>query len=258
VINQKNQTLCSVLFGLASALLLASGASAQVPLPIENFGFETGKVSGSPTGHQSVPAPWESSDEIIYEGLYTTSCDTFDNNGAPRGLPPDYGYPDIFPGVVAYEGTRWVGGFANHSGVGSEYFWQDLVVPLVAGETYELSAALHRSDSSYPVSAGFEVLLGMLDDGDPLTDDEDPLEADVWLAGQFDVVPTDVDQWVERSFTFEAPTDAADRQRVFFQPFSTGTAYVAIDAIPEPGSMTLLVCGALGLLAYAWRRQRIA
>ncbi|MCP3885722.1 MAG: PEP-CTERM sorting domain-containing protein, partial [Propionibacteriaceae bacterium] len=30
-----------------------------------------------------------------------------------------------------------------------------------------------------------------------------------------------------------------------------------VAAIPEPSSITLLVCGALGLLVYGWRRRRM-
>jgi len=31
-----------------------------------------------------------------------------------------------------------------------------------------------------------------------------------------------------------------------------------VASVPEPGSITLLVCGALGLLTYAWRRRRLS
>ena len=39
-------------------------------------------------------------------------------------------------------------------------------------------------------------------------------------------------------------------------PFTGEIGYFKIESIPEPGTITLLAIGLLGLLAYAWRRRK--
>ena len=66
----------------------------------------------------------------------------------------------------------------------------------------------------------------------------------------------------ERGLRGGSFTDADDSTlhastRYFYPPSSEYTDVgFRVASIPEPGSITLLVCGAVGLLVYGWRRRR--
>jgi hypothetical protein len=56
-------------------------------------------------------------------------------------------------------------------------------------------------------------------------------------------------------------TDAGnlDQVGIYFEALSGGTTFVtsfSVSQVPEPGTITLVVSGLIGLLAYAWRRRK--
>ena len=104
-------------------------------------------------GFENVPGVWQSQgilpNDWLQIGYPPLGADTWDTTNTYGLYPPDWNH---FKGVVAYEGTRWVAG----SGYYDESFGQQLTTPLLAGESYNLSAFLH---SSYQELSGYDILL---------------------------------------------------------------------------------------------------
>ena len=63
--------------------------------------------------------------------------------------------------------------------------------------------------------------------------------------------------FVSHAFTDDDTYLHASRRGFYYSP-PQEQSYVGfrVASIPEPGSITLLVCGAVGLLAYGWRRHK--
>jgi hypothetical protein len=206
-----------------SSVVATSSVRANLLL---NGGFEIGTVAGSPTGHGDLPTFWTSSAPLNF----LVSYDTYENTGT-TGMPPNTAA--FFPGVVAPEGIRWVGGFDF------EECSQLLQNPLTPGQEYTFSAYVRSSNGNV---GSFEIWLGT--------------GVNTYTTQVATLPPNNgfINGWEFQSAKFIAPANAATTPWLLLESYGTefsGT-YMAIDdvrliATPEPSAITLLSLAVLGL-----------
>ena len=180
-------------------------------------------------------------------GSASSFMNVYHNTGGNGfNAPSDFGN---FTGVTAASGQQFVAGLATPSTAG--FISQTLQVPLVAGQTYRMSALLHaavRSDLDLPGT--YTIALS--------SDTSLSNRVDV---GVFAMTVNSSQGWVARSVDFVAPTNAANLTTISFISTMnlgqfgsyTGLDSANLEAVPEPMSMTVL---GLGTLLVARRRRR--
>jgi hypothetical protein len=227
----------ATMFSATSLLVVPAGAASF----ITNGDFE----SGGPILVQGfLPSPWTT---------VPIGADTYSNDGSNGLLPSTNGN---FTGVTAYDGIRFVAGWSTCSSC-PERFGQQLVSPLVAGSTYNITGALHqavRIDLNFP--GGYNVAVG--------TDLNDP--SPLFLVST--PVTTNNTAWEPFSVNFIAPAGVESRLFLLFIPFvaGAGTAYPGLDAfsladanpVPLPAALPLFVTGLGALGLFGWRRKKKA
>lgn len=176
-------------------------------------------------------------------GTISSYMNVYNNTGANGFSEPSFN--GNFTGVVAQEGEQFVAGLSGPNGTG--FISQTFAAPLEAGTRYNVSGWLHqaiRTDLNHPSS--FAVLL-MVSTGD---------FTGFFNAGTFDPTVSTTEGWVFRSLEFVAPTNAASYHAITFITSivpGQGNAYtgldnVALEAVPEPVSATVLAVGSMMLL----------
>ena len=173
---------------------------------LRNRSFED-VPSSATLGQGVLPNDWK---------IVSVTPDTYSNDGS-FGLPPNaFGN---FVGITAQNGIRWVAGWS----LAFETFGQLLSVPLVPGESYDLSGYLiqaARPDLDFP--GGYDLYL--------TTDDTGNLFSGKHLGR---IGPTtDLASWESFSLPFTAPVDANSLPFLYFVPYvqgSSGAAYPGLD-----------------------------
>jgi len=180
------------------------------PNLLRNPNFEA--VPGPYTGQGLLPSEWV---EVMY------SPDTYSNDGS-YGLAPE-GWGN-FPGVIAYDGIRWVAGWSDVP----EAFGQQLTEPLVPDHDYHLTGWLHQALRANLAHAGaYEILLATA-----------PSLASGAVVGRF--ADTTGPLWEQRSIAFTAPADANLRPWIIFRPVAADPSYQGY-AYPGLDSLNLTV-----------------
>jgi hypothetical protein len=150
---------------------------------------------------------------------HQASADTFSNDGSYGLVESDFGH---FPGVVAFDGIRWVAGGGVNAVI--ESFKQITAAPMEAGVRYLATAYIHRDTGTTgfarPEPATYSITL---------IDDIDPTE--IALIGSFDP-PASGDTWEAREFSFVAPALSAGGNftGVLMTPVSTN-GYPGLDLL---------------------------
>ncbi|MBK7404407.1 MAG: hypothetical protein IPJ41_07150 [Phycisphaerales bacterium] len=132
----------------ALPLLAIVGAAAPGFAQIYNGSFETGLVYplGPDVYTAGTPSPWVATS-------YTP--DMYDNSGADGwdigGIPV---YDNMFKGMVACQGNRFIGFAATTSFGGLNEAFEQTTAPLVAGQQYTLSACIAADDSGNAIPFG--------------------------------------------------------------------------------------------------------
>lgn len=232
-----------------SAVLALGIAASTASANIVNGSFESGSPYGGAPGaltylSPGTPAPW-------FATVFTP--DLYDNTGAQGyGLSGHFTYDNMFQGMVAHDGNRFIGfAAATFFGGISEAFAQT-TSPLTAGALYTMSAAIAADDTGR----------GQANFGGPYTGRG---EVNVLLNGNLIGVFTQNTlslTWETRSFSFIAPA-ASSYTFEFIAQLSPGnpgrppeSSYIGLDGItlvPTPGAAAVLGLG--GLLAA--RRRRV-
>ena len=235
---------------LGFAVILSAMTVAIVPASAASFiingSFESGALPVLDQGY--LPPPWVTG---------PVGADTYSSDPS-TGLSPNTG--GNFTGVTAYDGIRFVAGWSTcDPAFCPERFGQQLVSPLVAGSTYNITGALHqalRPDLDFP--GGYNVYVGTgLNDPSPL-----------FLVSTG--ATTNDTAWEPFSVNFIAPTGVELEVVSPIHPLclGIGTAYPGLDAfsvadanaVPVPAALPLFVTGlgALGLLGWRRKRKQIA
>ncbi|MCG3121797.1 MAG: hypothetical protein GIKADHBN_00168 [Phycisphaerales bacterium] len=226
----------SILGSLAMFTVLASGATPAVARPLVNGSFETGVAySGGPNIFSpGTPAPW-----------YATSFtpDLYDNTSADGwgigGIPA---YDNMFKGMVACDGHRFIGFAASTDFGGINESFAQQTAPLIPGNQYTVSACIAADDLGKAIPYGGPYY--------------GRGEVNVLLDGNFIGKLTQNTAsltWESRSFTFIAPASSTAVFEFVAQldPFNPApSSYIALDDIqitPAPGTLALV--GLAGLVA---------
>lgn len=226
----------------SGVLALAIGASAA-SANIVNGSFETGNPYGGAPGGityltPGTPAPW-------FATVFTP--DLYDNTGAQGyGLGGHFTYDNMFQGLVAHDGNRFIGFGASTSFGGISEAFAQTTSPLTAGVLYTMSAAIAADDTGR----------GQANFGGPYTGRG---EVKVLLNGNLIGVFTQNTlslTWETRSFSFIAPA-ASSYTFEFVAQLSPGnpgrppeSSYIGLDGItliPTPSALGVLACGAMAL-----------
>ena len=109
------------------ASFVASASGVVTPIVPVNGSFENGPVFDldgmGVNGHANLPAPWTS--PMPGDGF--VSGDTWSHLGHPRGLAPTFA--GVFnPGMTAYDGDRWAGGW-DFEYISQPMNWGIVLVP---------------------------------------------------------------------------------------------------------------------------------
>jgi len=213
-------------------LLFITGIAHGANL-IRNGGFE--EYTGIPGSQGYLPSDWVQTSGI------SPGADTYDTTGVYGIVPTLAGGWSHFTDVPAYEGTRWVAGFAWVAPAYGESFGQLLTTPLTAGMNYKLSAALYSS-ADYLFDGGvggYDVYLAP----------DASLDSAVKI-GTLGATTPGSTAWEAFTVDFTAPDNAIDLPYFILNPFSTATyfgSYPGIDAVslksvsptavPEPATL---------------------
>jgi hypothetical protein len=226
-----------------SVLTLMGAVTAPAMANIVNGGFEAGLAysSGPNIFMAGTPAPWTPT---------SFTADMYDNTGVDGwgigGIPA---YTNMFKGMVAYQGNRFIGFAASTSFGGLNEAFAQTTTPLTPGKTYTLSAQLAADDMGN-ASSTF---------GGPYTGRG---EVDVLLNGNFIGTLTQNTMsltWESRSFSFVAPVASSYTFEFIAQldpsAVGGGSSYVGLDdivCVPTPGALAVL--GLSGLIGVRRRR----
>lgn len=221
------------LIGVAFIAAAAGAASAATPVPLVNADFENGSVFDPGDfgyGHANLPAPWSSPSP----GNGFVSGDTWSVLGGTRGLLPTVN--GVFDaGMTAANGDRWAGAW------NFEYISQPLSAELVEGEEYSVFANVHASN--YGPGGSIEISFGT------------SVSDRSVVAGVLPGTTTLADGWQAKTLTFTVTAEMAAATWFHFRPINTidgRDVYMAVDVIPAPASVGVLMAGC-GVLA---RRRR--
>lgn len=218
----------------AVAFLAASSGATPTPIQPLNGSFESGPVFDYDgfgfNGHANLPAPWTSPTP----GDGNVSGDTWSHLGNPRGLTPTFA--GVFDDTMtAYDGDRWAGAW-DFEYISQPMSWGIVLVP---GQEYSVSAAVHAS--FYGAGGSVEISFGT------------SVSDRSMVAGVLPGITTLADGWQVKTLTFTATPEMATATWFHFRPWTAdgSNAYLAIDSIPAPGTLALLLTGSL-----AARRRR--
>jgi hypothetical protein len=178
---------------------------------LENPGFET--VPNSNVGQGFMPSDW-----VTLPASIGVPGDTYSNDGS-YGLQPGVApFANNFLGVLAYEGIRFVAGWA----IVPELIVQDLSSPLESGETYRISGWLQQS-YNHDTQGAYEIYLAEDHDVNVLTTGKTKV-------GQLDHTDSYGDGWTYRETSFVASGSGKD---VFaLSPYNVGSnAYPGLDDV---------------------------
>jgi uncharacterized protein (TIGR03382 family) len=222
------------------ALLAIAAAGAPAVAQILNGSFESGLAyPGGPNILMAgTPAPWVPT---------SFTPDLYDNTGADGwgigGIPA---YDNMFKGMVAFHGDRFIGFAASTAFGGFSESFEQTTAPLVANQQYTITAAMAVDDLAKAIPYG-----GPYDGRG---------EIDVLLNGN--LIGTFAQNtasltWETRSITFTAPNSLPATFEFVAQidPTNSHPSYMALDGIrmvPSPGSLPVL--GLIGLAAIRRRR----
>lgn len=232
----------SIIGSVAILAVLAGGAAPASARPITNGSFETGLAYGSGPNIFSpgTPAPWVATS--FTPDLYdNTSVDGWGIGGIPA-------YDNMFKGMVACDGHRFIGFAASTEFGGINEAFSQTTAPLIPGNQYTISACIAADDLGKAIPYGGPYYgrgeVNVLLDGN--------------LIGTLTQNTLSL-TWESRSFTFIAPASSTAVFEFVAQldPFSpTRSSYIGLDDIqitPTPGAFALLsVAG----LAAGRRRPR--
>jgi MYXO-CTERM domain-containing protein len=222
--------------------IMASGTTLALGT-IVNGSFENGTAYPAAPDNllPGTPSPWGPIPSGFTPDMYDNSAiDGFDLSGVPA-------YDNMFDGMVAYDGSRFIGFAASPAFGGFKEAFRQTSAALTGGLTYTLSAQLATDDRGN-ASPGF---------GGPYSGLG---EVKVFLNSGYigTLTQNSVSMtWQTRSFTFIAPTasSAVWEFEVQVDPSTGGASYVGLDhircAVPEPGML-----GFFGLAGLALVRRR--
>lgn len=234
----------SIIGSVAIFTVLAAGAAPAWARPITNGSFETGLAypSGLNIFSAGTPAPW-----------FATSFtpDLYDNTSVDGwGIGGIAAYDNMFKGMVACDGHRFIGFAASTSFGGINEAFSQATAPLIPGNQYTVSACMAVDDLGKAIPFG-----------GPYTGRG---EVNVLLDGNLIGTLTQNTlslTWESRSFTFIAPATSSAVFE-FIAQVDPGTAgiptssYLALDdiqiTVPGPGSFALL-----GVAGMAMGRRRV-
>lgn len=219
---------------VAMMAVVAGSAASALARPLVNGSFETGQAyaSGPNIFAAGTPAPW-----------YATSFtpDMYDNSSVDGwgigGITP---YDNMFKGMVACDGHRFIGFAASTEFGGINEAFAQQTAPLVPGNQYTVSACIAADDLGKAIPYGGPYY--------------GRGEVNVLLDGNFIGKFTQNTQsmtWEARSFTFIAPASSNAvfefvAQLDLFSP--TRSSYIGLDDIritPAPGALALVAAGGL-------------
>lgn len=222
------------------ALLVLAGAAAPGLAQILNGSFETGVgySSGPNIYVAGTPTPWVATS-------YTP--DLYDNTGADGwgigGIPA---YDNMFKGVFACQGNRFIGFAASPDFGGINEAFQQTTAPLIAGQPYTLSACMAVDDLGKAIPYG----------GPYSGRGEVDVYLNSSLIGTFAQNTASL-TWESRSISFIAPSSGPATFEFVAQldPNTSHASYIALDhiAVPAPASLPLL--GLTGVAAMHRRRR---
>jgi hypothetical protein len=229
---------------LATLTTLLLAMPTVVTGQILNGGFETGTMytSAPDIFNAGVPIPWAAT-VFTPDGYDNANIDGWPLSGIPA-------YDNMFGGMLANSGERFVGFAATDSTFTFGEAFEQTTAPLVPRSVYTISAHLAVDDSGNDAAGNF---------GGPYSGRG---EIDVFLDSNFIGTLTQNTaslQWEPRSFTFVAPNISAATFSFVatIDPLSGAASYlgvddIRIDAVPEPSSALLSAIG----LAAAMRVRR--
>ncbi len=232
----------SIIGSVAILTVLAAGAAPSSARPITNGSFETGLAypSGPNIFSPGTPAPWVATS--FTPDLYdNTSVDGWGIGGIPA-------YDNMFKGMVACDGHRFIGFAASTEFGGINEAFEQTTAPLIPGNQYTISACIAADDLGKAIPYGGPYY--------------GRGEVNVLLDGNFIGKLTQNTAsltWESRSFTFIAPASSTATFEFVAQldPFSPApSSYIGLDDIritPTPGTLGLL---SLAGLAAGRRRSR--
>jgi len=254
-------SLAKVLGVLAVAVaLLATAGVAWADIAIPNGSFESSTVSYTSSG-SAIPGWQVWTSGTYYPGWQVLPNGTINNNSNSNGYGLSAG--------TATDGNNFMTVYPGGNPVsGDTIFVQNEVASanLVAGTHYTLSASVgQENDTNTPgntVGPTFELTLFSNLSGTPTTVADTTITtgaAGVWYT---ETAPAYVpgtsgttQLWARLTLTgfAEATNGTFGGQWAIDNGVIDN---VRITSSPEPATLTLLVTGLIGLLAYAWRRRR--
>lgn len=230
-------------YAIAGTLITVAAAQAQLSNP--SFEFGLAYPGGPNIFAPGTPAPWVAT---------SFTPDLYDNTGADgwnlAGIPAyNNGSQNMFQGMLASHGNRFIG-FAASTGFGgiNEAF-QQTTAPLIPGNQYLLSVQMAADDGGKATPYGGPYFgrgeVKVLLDGNPI--------------GTFTQNTASM-TWEVRNISFIAPATSTATFTFIAQldptPGSGGNSYIGLDnfrLVPAPGSIALLGMG--GVLALKRRRS---
>ncbi len=230
---------------ILAAGLSAAAATAHAQLANTSFEFGLAYPGGPNIFTPGTPPPWMPTTNGFTPDLYdNTGADGWNLGGIPAY---NNGSQNMFQGMVAAHGNRFIGFAASTQFGGINESFEQTTVPLNPGQAYLLSVQMAADDGGKAIPFG----------GPYSGRGEVDVLLDGNLIGTFTQNTVSL-TWEVRNISFIAP---ASSTAVFTfvakldpTPGSVGNSYIGLDNIrlvPAPGSMALL-----SLAGFAGLRRR--